>query len=161
MEYDLAFAADTALGSALNFMLPSIKTWLDATLREAVFMPYVTPEHYFLPIEEGVADVSLPVGMLILTVVEARGVPRCVDAYCLPARAASPRRRARAASPRRSAPIDSGWILCLRLRSIRMIRSSRCAARRRFRCRGLKLLSFSYFLVTFRTFWLLFGSAWT
>ena len=39
MEYDLAFAADTALGSALNFMLPSIKTWLDATLREAIFMP--------------------------------------------------------------------------------------------------------------------------
>lgn len=100
MEYDLKFAADTAVGSALNFMLPSIKTWLDATLREAIFMPYVTPEHYFLPIEEGVADVSLPVGMLLLTIVEARGVPRCVD-VCL---RAPPRRADARAPPHHAAP---------------------------------------------------------
>jgi hypothetical protein len=100
MEYDLAFAADTAVGSALNFMLSSIKTWLDATLREAIFMPYVMPKHYFLPIAEGVADISLPVGMLILTVVEARGVPRCVN-VCL---RAPPRRADDSAPPHLASP---------------------------------------------------------
>jgi hypothetical protein len=34
-------------------VLPSIKAFLDTTLQETVFMPYVLPEHYFLPMEEG------------------------------------------------------------------------------------------------------------
>jgi hypothetical protein len=64
------------LGNALNTLLPSIKSWLKSTVNEAIWMPYVLPEHYFYPLEENAPDLQRPLGVLHCHVVEATYIPR-------------------------------------------------------------------------------------
>lgn len=64
------------LGTALNTLLPSVKSWLKTTVNEAVWMPYVLPEHYFYSLEDGAPDLARPIGVLHCRVVEAKNIPR-------------------------------------------------------------------------------------
>lgn len=64
------------LGSLLEALLPYVKSWLQETVQEAIFMPYVLPEHYFYPIEPGVPDIKRPVGIMHCRVIEAKKVPK-------------------------------------------------------------------------------------
>ena len=64
------------LGSALNALLPSVKSWLKTTVNEAIWMPYVLPDHYFYPLDPGAPDLQRPVGVVHLRIVEACNVPR-------------------------------------------------------------------------------------
>lgn len=64
------------MGSALNTLLPSVKSWLKSTVNEAIWMPYVLPEHFLLPLEEGAPDLQRPLGVLHCRIVEAENIPR-------------------------------------------------------------------------------------
>ena len=39
-------------------------------------MPFVVPEHYFLPLAVGVKDIDRPVGLLQLHIIGAKKVPK-------------------------------------------------------------------------------------
>lgn len=45
-------------------------------MREAIFLPYTLPEHYFYALDPGAADINRPVGLLTVRVVEAKKVPK-------------------------------------------------------------------------------------
>lgn len=64
------------LGNALGALLPSVKSWLKSTVNEAIWMPYVLPEHYFYPLEENAPDLQRPLGVLHCRVIEAKNIPR-------------------------------------------------------------------------------------
>jgi C2 domain len=64
------------LGSTLNALLPSVKSWLKSTVNEAIWMPYVLPEHYFYPMEDHAPDLQRPLGVLHCRIIEAEHIPR-------------------------------------------------------------------------------------
>jgi hypothetical protein len=64
------------LGNALGALLPAVKSWLKSTVNEAIWMPYVLPDHYFYPLEPNAPDLQHPLGVLHCRVIEAKNIPR-------------------------------------------------------------------------------------
>ena len=45
-------------------------------MNEAIWSPYVLPEHYFYPLDPGAPDLQRPVGVLHVRIIEASHIPR-------------------------------------------------------------------------------------
>ncbi|EFN51193.1 hypothetical protein CHLNCDRAFT_141362 [Chlorella variabilis] len=67
------FGYDLQLSVASAALVPLIRQWLDGAVRD---LPWVLPEHYFLPIDPGVRDVERPAGVLAVRVLGAENVPK-------------------------------------------------------------------------------------
>ena len=68
-------------------LLPGLEAWLTAVIRDAVLGPFVLPGRFTFPLSPAATSASpLPRGMLFVTAVGARGLPRMdlfskTDAY--------------------------------------------------------------------------------
>lgn len=63
-------------GPTLAGLIPSLKAWLIRFARDAIISHYVLPEQWCFRLDPKVQDVDVPDGMLEVTVVEARHIPK-------------------------------------------------------------------------------------
>lgn len=66
----------TLYGGDIGF-LPGLEAWITAVIKDSVLSPYVLPERYVIPVIPGdFNQVEKPRGMLFVTIVSAKNVPK-------------------------------------------------------------------------------------
>lgn len=66
----------TLYGGDIGF-LPGLEAWITTVIKDSVLRPYVLPDHYILPVIPGdFNQIDKPRGMLFVTIVSARNVPK-------------------------------------------------------------------------------------
>ncbi|KAL4433978.1 hypothetical protein ABPG75_000419 [Micractinium tetrahymenae] len=71
---EFGYELDLSLASAA--LVPLLRNWIDAAVRDLVLQPWVLPEHWFLPLDPEAKDVERPAGVLSVRVLGASQIPK-------------------------------------------------------------------------------------